>query len=100
MTHLVKQESQDYGRGKTKKQIVKTDQKSIPQKTVKIGAVEKPYELCKPYPWTAGKTPARRKILKSNQRPVHGFIGKKCVKKNNRQDQKIERPVSLHVLPD
>jgi hypothetical protein len=86
MPHLVEQEGQNNGSGKTKQEIIKTDKKGIPQKAKKIGGIKKPDKMFQAYPGTSGEAPARREVLEGNQGPIHGLITEKGKKKNYRQD--------------
>jgi hypothetical protein len=100
MPYLIEEQGKDNRRGKTKKKIIKTDEKGIPYQPVEIRAIEEPDKIFKSHPGAFKKASAGRKILKGDKRPVHGLIAEKSVKKDNRYNQNIERPIPLHVLTE
>jgi hypothetical protein len=95
--HFVEKQGKDNRGGEAEEEIVKTDENGIPQKADEVGAVEKPDEMYKSYPFTVGKAPGRGKVFKGDKGAVHGLIAKEGVKQQNRQYQKVQGPVSFHV---
>jgi hypothetical protein len=95
--YLIEEQGKNNRRGKTKEQVIKTDEKGVPQKPDEVGAVEKADKVFKPHPFAVRESPTRGKILKSDKGPIYGFVTEKGVKYHHRQHQKIEGPVPFHI---
>jgi hypothetical protein len=78
--YLVEKQGKDDGGGKTEEQVVKTNEKGVPQKAEEVGAFEKAEKVLKSHPFAVREAPGRGKLLKGNKGPVHGLVAEKGVK--------------------